>query len=462
MANLIPNTLNPRGSDCTGTDATKNRTYTINDSGILAAGLDVVINGTYLHLGTDYTFSTDTITFLNIVDNGDYIKLNYFTQASAGSGTLSYSGPLSLTMFMGLLGTVPSKDVTTRDNIGTGDGSTLVYWFDKLGVIEDSYTISYGDSESSLTALTETTHYVVDLDLSKVTLTGTGRTAVSGKIIYAEYKYNTAELLNSDLTLVLSTAEDHVRRTTEVTFAEFTTASPTYKQITGELKKGQQVPLDKVYDLFHTPIVKIQTTVDGAFTLGDTTLTLTSGTGLPNTGTIYIGGNKVAYTGKSTNDLTVPNTTPTIADDAVVRGEVVELSMEPEGSAPSYTVLEPDVDYEIDYDNGRILILANGYWTEISSDTRLFASNHLIRIAYMHAWHELSRNPEIPDDIEWVVNAIAMRRLKGAIMGKSIVQGMDGFNPSIFNYSRESIREVLVRYQTLNVGTSMYNKQSIS
>jgi len=461
MASLIPNTLNLTGSDLTGSDGTANRTYTINDSDILSGGLSIIVNGAVLMSG-DYSWANPTITFTNIIDNTDNITVTYFTEASSSSGNLSYSSTLSLTQFLGLMGTIPNNTTKTRDNLGTGDGTNATFWFAHNGVIDSTYTLYYGANESSLTELTETTHYTVDLDLSKVTLTSAGITAVGGNTVYAEYKYNITGIENSDLKLALSAAEDEIERKTELVFAEYTATNPSYIKITNEKIKAQYRPEFKVFDLMHVPLVKLQTTVDGAYTTGGTTIDLTSATGFPNSGTIYIGGNKVAYTGKSTNTLTIPSSTPSIADAATVRGEVIELSMEPEGSSPSYSVLTPDTDYEIDYNHGRIKILNNAFFGEISAEDRIYPSNHLIRASYMSAWHEMDRNPTIPDEIEWLANAIATRRLMGALVGKANLQGMDGFKPNMINVDRKDIGEVLMRYKALNVSTSMFNKQTLS
>jgi hypothetical protein len=346
MANLVPRTLNITGADCTGYGSADS-TYALTESGILTAGMTISVNGTVLS-SSDFSYSAGTITFLNVIDAADTIRIVYFYSSLAAAGSVTYSSTLSLTMFMGLLGSVPDKDNTSLEEIGKGDNTTLTFWFDKLGVIEDTYTISYGSTASSVTALTEDTHYTVDLDTSKITLTTAGRTAVGSNYIYAEYKYNRAEIVNSDLTLALITAENKVRRDTEVKFADYTVTAPSYIQITNEIKKAQYDPYQKVYDFYHVPIVKIQTTVNGAYTTGGTSIILDDATGLPSSGTIYIGGEKVAYTARSSNTLTIPSSTASIDDAAVVRGEVIELSMEPEGTARDFDVLTPDTEYEMD------------------------------------------------------------------------------------------------------------------
>lgn len=380
--------------------------------------------------------------------------------------TNGYSTPLSLVQYLRLLKTVPNRESTYNyEEVGQANTSQTVFWLDNIGVIEGTYTLYYGASiTASLTALTETTHYTIDLDTSKITLTTTvmtgGVTVVGNNKIFAVYKYNSEGLLNSDLLDALNQAENRVIRDTETTFTNTTALG--YRKVVNELIKGHRNPHEKVFDFYYPPAINIQTTVNGAFTLGDVALTLTSSALLPSTGTIYVAGNKVAYTANAANVLTVPNTTPTIADGATVRGEVIEVSIEPEGNAQSYTVLTPDTEYEIDYDQGRVKILANAYFGEVNAEDRLYPTNYWIRVSYMHAWHEPNKDATIPDEIEYVVNALAARRIMGAIVAKAHTGGLNDFNPALINVDMDVIREILDEYRPLHVANSGFNKQSLS
>ena len=73
---------NKAGSDCDGLDGSKNRVLTLNNTAITTA-IITWINGTFLHPGQDYTINhlaaNSTITFLNNIDNPDYISIFYFT-----------------------------------------------------------------------------------------------------------------------------------------------------------------------------------------------------------------------------------------------------------------------------------------------------------------------------------------------------------------------------------------------
>ena len=73
------NKENKLGSDCSGSDGTTNRTLTLTEPRILEV-ITLCVNGTVLHegAGLDFTRSTNIITFLNIVDNTDKIRIVYF------------------------------------------------------------------------------------------------------------------------------------------------------------------------------------------------------------------------------------------------------------------------------------------------------------------------------------------------------------------------------------------------
>lgn len=73
-----------RGSNCSGTDGTANRVLTLaNTSLTIAGGFTVIVNGLTLVPTTEYTITHYTsgsdVTFLNIVNNTDYVVVMYDT-----------------------------------------------------------------------------------------------------------------------------------------------------------------------------------------------------------------------------------------------------------------------------------------------------------------------------------------------------------------------------------------------
>ena len=78
---LSPATEDKRGSDCTGTDGTANRTLTLTNTAATVSGSEnIIVNGTSLH-NPDYNMTHvaggSVITFLNPIWDSDYMKVMY-------------------------------------------------------------------------------------------------------------------------------------------------------------------------------------------------------------------------------------------------------------------------------------------------------------------------------------------------------------------------------------------------
>lgn len=457
-------TLTISGSDCTGADTDKNRTYALPTSSIVSGDTQIFVQGVNLYQGAskDFTMDDGTITFLNRVFDVNVITIIFFTILDTSTGNLKYSSVLSLVKHLEIFETVPNRTDNEKEEIGTGNTSDTIFWISKLGVIENTYTIFYGSDQTTTDELTETTHYVIDLDTSQITLTAAGITLVADNKLFATYSYNNVELLNSEMIKALTAAETKVELFTEQRFANFTDDNPAYRKVIDEQIQGHYQPTGKVFEGFFNPWVELITTVNGEYTTGGTEITLTDASGFPEAGTIYIGGNKVAYSGKSTNTLTIPSATPSIDDEAVVRGEVIEVSDQPEGAALSFTVLDPELKYKIDYLNGHVNPLPNAFWGEISANARLFPSNYVIRVSYFSAWHEDGTDPIVRDDVQEVVNMIAAKKFVQRMIKKAHIAGMNDFKPDALNSGDADILMTLEYYKPLNVGGSMHDKQEVS
>jgi hypothetical protein len=269
-------------------------------------------------------------------------------------------------------------------------------------------------------------------------------------------------LLNSEISRILKFAENQVERRTTMKFAEYTDTNPNYRKILNEIYEGRFDARWKTFDTFWNPIIDLSTTLNGDYTTGVTTITLTDATGFPDSGTIYIGEYKVSYTSKSGNNLTIPTTTPNLSDGDSVYGEVIEISKNSEGTIPSYTVLKRDIDYKIDFLQGRIELLGNAYFGEFQDSDRFYPANYMIKVSYMSAWYEEGNVPEIPDDIETCVYMIATNRLMKSVVGKAHISGLNSFNPTLVAVDRTDIDEIIDYYKPLNIGTSPFNKSHIS
>lgn len=222
----------------------------------------VVTNGTMTEVGStgvyyyDYTPS-QTGTFSGYIDSSSQPRKEVVSfeitslAAAAGAAGANYCTTLQVLQFLDLVNTIPGfaeGSSSTRENVGTGDNTVLVFYFDNNNIIADTYTLEYGASESSLTTLTETTHYTVDKDAGKLTLTTAGRTAVGINLIYASYSYSV---------IPDSVVDDFVERASRL-IDNITNSSFTTNTATDEYHDGKG---DFEYNYFseNVPIISVTT-----------------------------------------------------------------------------------------------------------------------------------------------------------------------------------------------------------
>lgn len=338
-----------------------------------------------------------------------------------------------------------------KETVKSSPVSAGAYYLKQKAVNPDTLVLYAGS-----TALTETTDYTFDSDTSAVTITSAGATALSGEDLEAVYEYcSLGNSLNYNKTVdVLEASESELEQDTQQRFSN--TTSPTYRQVTNEEKTfpTQTYRINMAINTKYNPLVKIQTTVDGDYTSGNTEITLTDASTLPDSGTLYIGGYKVTYSGKSSNVLTIPPNTPSISDGATVDSLVVEISLASEGSSDDWDVLTPDEDYNAYYDYGYIKLLSTAYFNQVSvSNVNNYPNNIKLRVSYMNAWHEDEQDPIIPSEVVECVYQIAARNVRRRTVFKSHVGQRDNFTPTTSTESKEFIDRVKQNYcvQLINI-----------
>jgi len=134
-----------------------------------------------------------------------------------------YATPSELSEFMGLKQDYPIIDRSSTsiplELLGTGDDSRTIFFTQFGACISGSYTFYYGSTDVLALgqSLTETTHYVFDVDDGVVTLTGAGVTLVSTNNVYAKYSANSQGLTEEELQVVLDESaarvDDECKRT---------------------------------------------------------------------------------------------------------------------------------------------------------------------------------------------------------------------------------------------------------
>lgn len=338
-------------------------------------------------------------------------------------------------------GNIPSREDTSASVAST-------VYLNQLGINPDTLVVYVGDTDTELTL---TTDYTFNSNTSALTITASGETALGGTSAKVVYEYNQlAPVLTYNTSYaLLSRMEQRLEQDLQTVFADQSSATPSYTQILDEFDMGQGFR-NNMYHTQYFPLISLQTTVDGNYTTGGTTLTLTSASGFPSIGTIYVGGNKVSYTAKTGNDLTVPSSTPSISDGATVRGEVIEVSLDPQGVQPSFTVLTPDVDYHIDYDTGNIQLFNEYYQVNLEGITRpINGLKGRLKYTYMQAWHKNGQNATIPTEIEELVYMMAGRNLVQRTIVKANVGQRDNFTSDSYGFSKVDMEEIKDKYRSV-------------
>ena len=436
------------GSDLTGVSGGTDRKYTITDTTFVSSTLKLYINGLYQYPTTDYSLSSSVITFVNAIFDDQVIAIEYDTVASS-TGNLSYGTTIQLARFMNIESSIPDKSLVGEDRdletVGVGDSATTVFWLDNAYVIDDSYTLLYGASSTSVTELTETTHYVIDKDTGKITLTATGLTVVSTNNIYASYSYTSSHLTDTQLAEALARAKQSVDDYTNSHFATATDATPDWNQVLDEEHDGKGI-FDRNYFTYQKyPIPSTSTTLNGEVTADDATITVTSTNGFPSTGYIGVGDDKIQYTGKTSTTFTGCTSVSAHDDASTVKPYVIEISTTEPGGTISWQVLNEGTEFELDKKTGRIHLYAerlsmSGTYTDIESVPIMSVPNRF-RLSYV--WG----NSTIPANITQATLMYAAKDLMATVVRMAHVNGLNDFDPALLKVDQEDIDKILSRYR---------------
>ena len=364
--------------------------------------------------------------------------------------TTTYASPLQLVRFLNIEGTVLSREAigTARpdETIGTGNGTVTKFYLDNAYIVSATYSFRYSAAEATAgTALTETTHYVLDKDDGTLTLTAAGVTAVGTDNIYGDYSYNKLALTDTQIQEALDRAQSEIDDTTNSHFATATDTTPDYIQLTNEKHDGKG-RYDRAYFTLKYPLPTVSTTVSGtAVTAADTTVYVDDSTGFLDTGIIGIGNDKITYTGKSGSAFT--GCTGVVSGHATainVRPYILEVSTTAGGSVPTYQILTEDSEFDIDKDTGRIWIFNQGYFIDEFGHTnppRLKPNRFRVTYYYGH--------DTIPAEITRCCLMIAAKDLIHTTVRRNYVDGSNEFNPELVNIDDEWIKSTIQSYSSI-------------
>lgn len=458
-SNLLPKTKTFNGSDCTGSDATANRTYDLVTSGIIAGGMTCVINGTNAVQGSgyDYTLTGSVITFLNIIDDSDIIQVTYFivniTSSSSTlttSTSLKYSTPAMFAEMLDIKSEIPSWAAgtsPTKEEVGTGDNSETIFYLDQKSVLSDTYTLYYGSAETTTDELTEETHYTIDADSGKITLTSTGVTLLGTDKIYAEYSYINNGMKNSYLITVLSRAEKEVDKATNTTFTDGTTNNPAYP-VTTEIQPNEGY-FQSDFIVKKKPLIDVETTLAEALDDSETEIDLTDASGYPSSGYIIVDSEVIQYTGISSDTLTsctrgaLGTTAAEHSNGVQVHSTLFFRSNTSEGTDETFTIQPWDTSMYAD-ESGLIYKFKDANPDNMIAN---FVANR-IKIIYYYG------NNTIPGDITRLTLLFAKRMLVQDSIGRAMIAGRNEFQPEMFNADLEEMRRIIGSHIVLSMGNT--------
>ena len=367
--------------------------------------------------------------------------------------TKGYATTQQLGDIIGIIKDIPSWEIgdePTLEGVGAGNSAKTKFYLVQKNIVADSYTFY-----ANAVAMTETTHYALNLTTGEITLTGDGVTLLSTNSLTAEYKYFDNGMSDSYLTEVLDRAENSVDDETNTTFTDGTVDNPTYIAKT-EIQSSPGYFNNRVI-ADDKPLVDIETTLDGAHTIDITTISLTAGTGAnyPSSGYIIIGSEVISYTGVDTDDLTgcvrgaLSSTAATHDDLDAVHSTILFLSNTQEGTAVTWTV-QPWNTYMNASDTGLIYSYDQSTYGTSQYPDRLVRPDVASRVKLIY-YHGYST---IPKNITRLTLIFAKEMLLKDTIGTSLIKGRDGFQPGVMSTDLKETEGIINSYLVIPMGNT--------
>lgn len=353
---------------------------------------------------------------------------------------LKYTTTLQLAEILGIINQIPSWDIgsdtPTNEAVGTGTGSQAVFYLDNKNILAGTYTLYANGS-----AMTETTHYVLDKENGTITLTSAGITLLATNALTAKYKYINNDMTDAYLQTVLERSEAEVDNRVNSSFTDGTASNPTYPTTT-EIQPSNGYFVDR-FITNKKPLIDISTTLDGAHTSIITTISLATGTGVdfPTTGSIIVGSEVITYTGVDDDDLTgctrgaYGTTAAAYVGDEPVHSTIFFRSNTSEGTDVTWTVQPWDSSMYAS-EEGLIYKFKDA---DPDSNTKSGVENRL-KIIYYYGYDT------IPSDIVRLTLILAKRMLIQDNVGKSMIAGRNEFRPEMFDIDESEINRIINSY----------------
>ena len=363
--------------------------------------------------------------------------------------TITYCTTLEVFEYLQWVKQIPNYPSSTTlesvDTSGTLANSSKIY-LDHGKVIKNTQTISYGTSATSVTSLVETDDYSINLDIGEITITTAGAVKIGTDTVYAAYKYNdfTTDSYVEDL---IERKEEYLIKKTEKEFGTLTLVER--EEHTG---KGA---FQKVYFTDERPANLIKTQLASNVTASATAFEVDSTTGFTATDYGTIGDEVyqiVTVTSATALEVTRAKYGTTGAahssDDWTINS-VVETSNTQQGAVPIWKVQSFRSRFDTDSDTGAIQLF---YVNSVDGDSIgwiLYPLHHIFnrfRITYTKG------SLTVPEPITHLTILLVVKSMMNSTLGKSHIQGIDGFNPTGYEEIDKEIKEILGEYNKLIIG----------
>ena len=363
--------------------------------------------------------------------------------------TINYTTELNLNRYLGMIGDTLDRnagDEPCKDEVGVGNDSKTVYWLNQRNIINGT-----DELYAATTALTRDTDYSIDYETGKITLTNAGTTALGSSILYADYKYNKFNIDNTTVNLAIARAEADVDDYVQSVFVDSSGSTPSWGEITNEEYDGQGTS-DRTYFTKFAPIADINTTLSGTLSNTGTTIVVSSTDGFPSSGVILLDTEQISYSSKTGttfivdsrgySDSTAGTHLPTIG----VYSTIVEVSLDEEGTEPTWLTLQRDIDFDVDDESGRIYLYKEQWTTSNNSYYNnlqpLKGVPNRVRFSYLYGYDS------IPANVERATIMMAARELRLQTVSRALIEGRNEFKPATIDIDLEWVKSTLDEYKT--------------
>ena len=332
-------------------------------------------------------------------------------------------------------GSTPSKEVV--DETGTLTANSIVY-LDFNKIIDNTLNLYYGTSGTASVVLTEGTHYTVDLDNAKITITSSGATLIGSNSVFAEYQYN--DFVEDSL------VADMVERAQEQIEEECNRRFGTPTLIEREEQTGRGA-YDRIYRPKKLPVVVAKTQLTSDITTATTVVLVDDTSGFEvgdiltlNQETLQINAIPSGTSFEVTRGHFGTADIASHSEDDWMINVVVEISNTEMGSTPNWSTLDYRDDFDVDSNTGAIQLLhinANER-DDLSQDVfPVFKVFNRVRITYKYG------ATSVPKDIQKAIILTVARDLIDSALTKSIPEGIDGFAPEAIDKIDAQIKKLL-------------------